>query len=111
MEKKQLLNLLKPITTPRLSFNPGVSSTISRIEFSKRSMSDLRPTSLPRAFPTSGWEVIDPSLPIEEESIPTYRAEKFYPVYIGEVFNRRYQVVGKLGYGTSATVWLCRDLL
>ncbi|KAL3414048.1 hypothetical protein V8F44DRAFT_633902 [Aspergillus fumigatus] len=79
-----------------------VSFTISRTEFSKRSMFDLHSPSLPRVFPTSGWEVIDPSLPIEEETIPTYRVEKFYPVYI---------VVGKLGYGSSATVWLYRDLL
>ncbi|KAB8078502.1 kinase-like domain-containing protein [Aspergillus leporis] len=34
----------------------------------------------------------------------------FYPVYIGEVFAPRYQVVSKLGYGTSSTAWLCRDL-
>lgn len=74
-------------------------------------MVDLRSASEPRVFPRSGWDVIDPSLPIEEESIPIYRPEKFYPVHIGEIFNRRYQVVGKLGYGSSATVWLCRDLL
>lgn len=29
---------------------------------------------------------------------------------IGEVIKDRYQVVAKLGYGTSSTVWLCRDL-
>ena len=74
-------------------------------------MADLRSLSEPRVFPRSGWENVNPSIPIEEESIPTYRAEKFYPVHIGEVFNHRYQVVGKLGYGSSATVWLCHDLL
>ncbi|PYH94469.1 kinase-like protein [Aspergillus ellipticus CBS 707.79] len=72
-------------------------------------MTDLRSLE-PRVFPSSGWENIEPSLPVEEESIPTYRPEKFYPVYIGEVFNHRYQIVGKLGYGSSATVWLGRDL-
>lgn len=71
----------------------------------------LHSRSKPRVFPRSGWVIIDPSIPIEEESIPTYRPEKFYPVYIGEVFNDRYQVVGKLGYGSSTTVWLGRDLL
>ncbi|OJJ45156.1 hypothetical protein ASPZODRAFT_100384 [Penicilliopsis zonata CBS 506.65] len=65
----------------------------------------------PRVFPRSGWDLIDPSVRIEEETIPSYRAGKFYPVHIGEVFNCRYQVVGKLGYGSSATVWLCRDLI
>ncbi|KAJ9292808.1 hypothetical protein DTO271G3_8383 [Paecilomyces variotii] len=39
-----------------------------------------------------------------------FKPEKFYPVHIGEIFNHRYQIVGKLGYGSSATVWLCRDL-
>ena len=29
---------------------------------------------------------------------------------LGEVFNSRYQVVAKLGFGTSSTIWLCRDL-
>ena len=72
-------------------------------------MTDLRSSEL-RVFPISGWENIDSSLPVEEESIPTYRPEKFYPVHIGEVFNHRYQIVGKLGYGSSATVWLGRDL-
>ncbi|EAW16922.1 putative protein kinase [Aspergillus fischeri NRRL 181] len=74
-------------------------------------MAVLRRPSEPRVFPRSGWDTIDPSVPVEEETIPTYRPDKFYPVHIGEVFNHRYQVVGKLGYGSSATVWLCRDLL
>ncbi|KAL4886613.1 protein kinase [Aspergillus karnatakaensis] len=33
----------------------------------------------------------------------------YYPVHPGDVFHSRYQVVSKLGYGTSSTVWLCRD--
>ncbi|PLB50864.1 kinase-like protein, partial [Aspergillus steynii IBT 23096] len=53
---------------------------------------------------------LDTSLLVEEESIPTYKPELFYPAHIGDVFNHRYQVVGKLGYGSSSTVWLCRDL-
>ncbi|KNZ77718.1 Dual specificity tyrosine-phosphorylation-regulated kinase mbk-2 [Termitomyces sp. J132] len=34
----------------------------------------------------------------------------YYPVRIGEVFACRYQVVGKLGFGMTATTWLARDL-
>ncbi|KAI9806285.1 MAG: hypothetical protein M1825_006400 [Sarcosagium campestre] len=34
----------------------------------------------------------------------------FYPVRIGEVFQSRYQVLGKLGYGSRSTAWLCCDL-
>ncbi|XP_035502172.1 SRSF protein kinase 3 [Scophthalmus maximus] len=34
----------------------------------------------------------------------------YHPVQIGDTFNRRYQVVSKLGWGYFATVWLCLDL-
>ncbi|XP_010891689.3 SRSF protein kinase 3 isoform X2 [Esox lucius] len=34
----------------------------------------------------------------------------FHPVHIGDIFNRRYKVVSKLGWGYFATVWLCLDL-
>ena len=58
----------------------------------------------------SGPHVLDSSLKYEEEKLKWYSPEKFYPVRIWEVFNQRYQVVGKLGYGAYSTVWLCRDL-
>jgi len=32
------------------------------------------------------------------------------PQQLGDVFDSRYQVVAKLGFGTASTVWLCRDL-
>lgn len=53
---------------------------------------------------------MDHSPPFEEERLPWYRADQFYPVRIGETFQSKYKVVGKLGYGAYATVWLCRDL-
>lgn len=64
----------------------------------------------PRRFPVSGFTELDPAVPIEEELLPEYIAEMYYPVRIGEVLNGRYQVVCKLGYGTTSTVWLARDL-
>lgn len=63
----------------------------------------------PRNFPTSGFVTLD-ATKIEEEDLPSYVPEDYYPVYIGEVFGSRYQVVGKLGFGVNSTVWLCRDL-
>lgn len=48
---------------------------------------------------------------VEEEGSPHYKAEKFYPVRLGEVFESRYKVVAKLGFGTASTIWLCRDLV
>lgn len=47
---------------------------------------------------------------IEEEDIPGYKAETFYPVTLGDVFNSRYQALAKLGFGTASTIWLCKDL-
>ena len=102
----------KPSFVPRSSLNLSFGSVGSCTRSTRRGLADLsRSPSPPRVFPGSGWDNIDPSFWIEEESIPTYRPEKFYPVRIGEVFNDRYQVVGKLGYASSATLWLCRDLL
>ncbi|KAM9752693.1 SRSF protein kinase 3 isoform 3-T3 [Menidia menidia] len=34
----------------------------------------------------------------------------YHPVRVGDTFNRRYQVVSKLGWGFFSTVWLCVDL-
>ncbi|KAE8371693.1 kinase-like protein [Aspergillus bertholletiae] len=102
MERRRLFYILKKppfFHTSRFLFNPSIASSTSILctRSRKRGMADLHSRSV--------------SEPLEDESIPTYRSEKFYPVRIGEVFNHRSQVVGKLGHGSSATVWLCRDLL
>ena len=49
-------------------------------------------------------------MPVDEETLPHYDPEQFYPVHIGDLFKDRYQVAGKLGYGAYSTSWLCRDL-
>lgn len=67
-------------------------------------------SSQPRQFPAEGFDTIPENEMVEEEDIPDYKAERFYPVRIGDVFKSRYQVVAKLGFGTASTVWLCRDL-
>ncbi|EGD85586.1 CMGC/SRPK protein kinase [Trichophyton rubrum D6] len=46
---------------------------------------------------------------IEEETLPTYSPARYYPVRLGQIFQDRYQVVGKVGYGGSSTVWLARE--
>lgn len=66
--------------------------------------------SVARAFPSSGFELVEPSVKLEEERFPWYSAKKFYPARIGQVFQGSYQIVAKLGYGTASTTWLCRDL-
>lgn len=47
---------------------------------------------------------------IEEQTLPRYCPQHYYPVHLGETFNDRYLVVAKLGYGASSTVWLARDI-
>ncbi|CAK96399.1 hypothetical protein CBS115989_2363 [Aspergillus niger] len=42
--------------------------------------------------------------------LANYLKERYYPISLGEVLNSRYQVITKLGFGASSTVWLCRDL-
>jgi serine/threonine-protein kinase SRPK3 len=69
-----------------------------------------RAPSLPLRFPTSGFALVpDPHL-LEEERFEDFRCGKYYPVNIGDVFASKYQVIGKLGFGVSSTVWLAHDL-
>ncbi|KAF4458105.1 CMGC/SRPK protein kinase [Fusarium austroafricanum] len=58
----------------------------------------------------AGFHLIDEDIKVEEEEIPGYDASRFYPVRLGEVFQERYQAVAKLGFGSSSTIWLARDL-
>ncbi|KAE8419562.1 U4/U6 small nuclear ribonucleo protein PRP4 [Aspergillus pseudocaelatus] len=74
-------------------------------------MSSSQWTSEPRVFPPAGFSLLDTSLKIEEETLPTYQPEKYYPTQIGEVLYNRYQVLAKLGYGVTSTVWFGRDLV
>ncbi|KAG6024346.1 hypothetical protein E4U19_003845 [Claviceps sp. Clav32 group G5] len=64
----------------------------------------------PLEFPREGLAIISADEKIEEENLPDYATSRYYPVTIGEIFRSRYQVVGKLGFGTTLTVWLARDL-
>jgi hypothetical protein len=51
----------------------------------------------------------EPTHLMEEEKLPYYNAKQFYPVHIGELLHSKYKVLGKLGYGSYSTVWLCHD--
>jgi len=46
----------------------------------------------------------------EDEGTEDYVKGGYHPVQIGEVYNRRYRVLRKLGWGHFATVWLVEDL-
>ncbi|GME41392.1 kinase-like protein [Neofusicoccum parvum] len=64
----------------------------------------------PLAFASNGFAPIPADQKVEEETLPDYIATRYYPVRIGEILRSRYQVVGKLGFGATSTVWLARDL-
>jgi hypothetical protein len=34
----------------------------------------------------------------------------YHPVEIGDLFNKKYQIVAKLGWGHFSTVWLAKNL-
>lgn len=46
----------------------------------------------------------------EQEDPADYTKGGYYPVQIGDLFNERYNVIRKLGWGHFSTVWLCWDL-
>ena len=59
----------------------------------------------PLRFPTSGYEVVHQNVLLEEEKFDDFKKGIYYRVNIGDVFASKYQVVGKLGFGVTSTVW------
>lgn len=47
--------------------------------------------------------------PVDEENVPGYRPEYFYPANPGDMLAGRYELEAKIGWGSSSTVWLARD--
>ena len=77
----------------------------------KWARSALRKTPLPPlVFPSSGFRIVDASEILEEERFDEFRAGQYYPVEIGDIYASKYQILGKLGFGTTSTVWLARNL-
>ncbi|CAL1161154.1 unnamed protein product [Cladocopium goreaui] len=46
----------------------------------------------------------------DDEGADGYRKGGYHPVHVGEIYNGRYHVLAKLGWGHFSTVWLCQDL-
>ena len=84
--------------------------TLPRATVFRQNHSNAQALRLARDFPSTGFERIDQALLVEEEKLPYYRCEDYCPIRIGQVIQGSYQVVAKLGYGTTSTVWLSRDL-
>ncbi|KAL2871653.1 putative protein kinase [Aspergillus lucknowensis] len=75
-----------------------------------RSFPRFRRTWKPLNFSNPNFARIPVSQKIEEETLPDYITSRYYPARIGEIFQGRYQIVGKLGFGASSTLWLARDM-
>ena len=69
-----------------------------------------RPPLTPLKFLTTDFEVINNDNILEKEQFEEFKSGRYCPVNIGDVFASKYQVVGKLGFGVTSTVWLARDL-
>eukprot|EP00933_Yihiella_yeosuensis_P019794 TRINITY_DN15992_c0_g1_i1.p1 TRINITY_DN15992_c0_g1~~TRINITY_DN15992_c0_g1_i1.p1 ORF type:complete len:619 (+),score=147.52 TRINITY_DN15992_c0_g1_i1:139-1995(+) len=46
----------------------------------------------------------------DDEGADGYRKGGYHVVTVGEVYNGRYRVIAKLGWGHFSTVWLCLDM-
>lgn len=46
---------------------------------------------------------------IENEPMSKYKVGGYYPVSVGELFNNKYRIIKKLGWGAFSTVWLAYD--
>jgi len=65
-----------------------------------------KPTKIPRVS-TNPLQVHGS---IEEERVLHYNPKSFYPIQLHSILNDRYEIAAKIGWGTSSTVWLARDL-
>ncbi|TID02790.1 Serine/threonine-protein kinase SRPK [Colletotrichum higginsianum] len=61
-------------------------------------------------FNCTGLPLVSDSTPLEEEHLDEFKAGQYYPANIGDVYDEKYQVLGKLGFGSTSTVWLARNL-
>lgn len=65
----------------------------------------------PLRFPSARPEIAKDEAILEEEQFEEFQRGSFYPINVGDILVEKYQVVGKLGYGSTSTVWLARDML
>ncbi|KJA15913.1 hypothetical protein HYPSUDRAFT_91667 [Hypholoma sublateritium FD-334 SS-4] len=65
-----------------------------------------------RSSPTRASSTLSAIFPRNNSPEPCHRYEPggYHPVTAGEVYNQRYQIVRKLGWGFYSVVWLVQDL-
>ncbi|KAI4746335.1 protein kinase [Aureobasidium sp. EXF-12298] len=83
------------------------SRWISKRPLDRRLFSD---TNKARTLQDDDFPRLPEERKFEEERYSDYEPHRYYPVHLGQTFASRHRVVTKLGYGTTSTVWLARDL-
>ncbi|XP_040178962.1 SRSF protein kinase 3 [Rana temporaria] len=112
--KKKQRRQKKPLESEILGIPEACSPSVdSQPGFLDPNLEDV-PIS-PGPPPTPPTPVLPPPGPLgsdneEQEDPVDYCKGGYYPVKIGDLFNGRYHVVRKLGWGHFSTVWLCWDL-
>ncbi|XP_057213076.1 SRSF protein kinase 3 [Triplophysa rosa] len=100
-------------STP-IAHSPGLPSILSTTPPTPQAPSNQ--TTPPQALSPPPPEFSPPPAELlgsddeEQENPSDYCKGGYYPVKIGDLFNGRYHVVRKLGWGHFSTVWLCWDL-
>ncbi|KAK7428370.1 hypothetical protein QQZ08_005127 [Neonectria magnoliae] len=87
-----------------------MASLIKLVRNSFRRASPCRAPSLSLHFPSTGFPLVSDSILLEEEHLDEFKAGQYYPANIGDVYDGKDQVLGKLGFGSTSTVWLARNL-
>ncbi|KJZ78142.1 hypothetical protein HIM_02180 [Hirsutella minnesotensis 3608] len=65
---------------------------------------------LPESQVPSAPELLPLEYPVDEESVPGYKPELYYPANPGDTLENMYRLEAKIGWGSSSTVWLARDI-
>jgi len=99
-----------------ISFNKQLTQKAENLDmaalsvFRRARKALFKTPSLPLEFPAAGFQLIPEARVLEEEGLEAFRTGNYYPVTVGDIYDSKYQVLGKLGYGTTSTVWLARNL-
>ncbi|XP_070765803.1 SRSF protein kinase 3 [Enoplosus armatus] len=103
------------VSQPFLTFPPASKLKLLQksLEWAKKESPDevRSEAGLFHSFEAQGChEQLDAKDSQDSEDPREYCYGGYHPVQIGDIFNRRYQVVSKLSWGYFSTVWLCLDL-
>jgi len=116
--KRSTMRAIKPLLPQarwRLNTVQRYSTPLSSFRSSFTIRTTTRPfvlafyhSSCPKASDKS--LLLNPYIPIEEETVAGYHFNDFYHLNPGETFEGRYKALWKIRWGDNSTVWLAQDL-